>query len=107
MNNGRKFPKKFASEYCILLSGQKPKVEKDRHKAEMIRASAESAPERLKQICNMVENETLFPQHVQDFGVKLDKKPMEAEGMCYIETSFKNTFLGPMTRIINCFQIKY
>ena len=83
MNNGRKFPKKFASEYCILWSGQKPKVEKDRHKAEMIRASAEAAPERLKQICNMVENETLFPQHVEDFGVKLDKKPMEAEGMSY------------------------
>ena len=46
----------------------------------MICASVEAVPEQLKQICNMAEKETFFPEHVEDFGVKLDKKPMEAEG---------------------------
>jgi len=77
---GRPMPKKFPPELCFLLPGQKPKVEKDVHKAHMIRASAEDAPTRLAEINRFVNMEELYPSDVTEFGLKLDKKPMEAEG---------------------------
>ena len=73
-------PKKFPAELCRLLPGQKPKEEKDRHKADMIRASAEEAPTRLSEIERFVNNEALFPRDMEKFGLQLDRKPMEAEG---------------------------
>ena len=54
-------PKKFPAELCKLLPGQKPKEENDRHKADMIRASAEEAPKRLSEIERFINHEELFP----------------------------------------------
>lgn len=76
----RKFPKKFPPECCFLLPGQKPKEEKEVHKAHMIRASAEEAPQRLDEIKRFVNNEALYPKDIEGFGIRLDKKPLEAEG---------------------------
>ena len=46
----------------------------------MIRASAEEAPTRLAEIERFVNNEALFPRDLKEFGLKLDRKPLEAEG---------------------------
>lgn len=80
MNGGRKSPKCFPAVLCTLLPGQKPKVESERHKAEMIRASAETAPTRMETIKGFVANEELYPKELEKFGLKLNKEPLEAEG---------------------------
>ena len=51
-----------------------------RHKAEMIRASAETAPTRMETIKGFVANEELYPKELEKFGLKLNKEPLEAEG---------------------------
>lgn len=75
-----KIPKKFPPELCMLLPGQKPKTENDSHKGNMIRAAAEPAPDRQNAIQAMVDSEEFFPESNEKFGLRLDKKPLEAEG---------------------------
>jgi len=67
---------------CVLLAGQKPKVEKDRHKAALIRASAEPAPTRLNKIERMVAHPEVFGDSELEntFKLKIENTPMEAEG---------------------------
>ena len=81
VKQGRNY-KSFPVELCVLLAGQKPKVESDRHKAALIRASAEPAPRRLEKIKRMVGDESVLgdPELDKVWNLKIDNTPMEAEG---------------------------
>ena len=46
----------------------------------MIRAAAEPAPVRQTAIQAMVDSEEFFPADNEQFGLQLNKKPLEAEG---------------------------
>ena len=71
----------FPPEVCKLLPGQKPKTEKEAHKAALIRASAKPAPERLETIKNIVSDPDLYgnPSLEKEFGFKVNSSPMQAE----------------------------
>jgi len=70
------------AECCKLLPGQKPKTMNERHKGDMIRASAEPAPDRLKKITSLVADPNLYgADELKKFGFEVDSKPMEAEGV--------------------------
>ena len=71
---------KFPAELCNLLPGQKPKEETEHHQAALIRAAAENAPTRLNEIQRFVNNETLYPKENEEFGLRLNRKPLDAEG---------------------------
>ena len=70
------------AECCKLLPGQKPKTMNERHKGDMIRASAEPAPDRLNKIKSLVADKELYgADELKKFGFEVDAKPMEAEGV--------------------------
>ena len=71
----------FPAEVCKLVPGQKPKTEREAHKAALIRASAKPAPERLQTIQSMVADKELYgdPNLDKEFGFKVDSTPMRAE----------------------------
>ena len=71
----------FPAEICKLIPGQKPKTEREAHKAALIRASAKPAPERLQTIQSMVADKELYgdPNLDKEFGFKVDSTPMRAE----------------------------
>ena len=71
----------FPAEVCKLVPGQKPKTERESHKAALIRASAKPAPERLQTIQSMVADKELYgdPNLDKEFGFKVDSTPMRAE----------------------------
>ena len=64
-----------------MIPGQKPKTEREAHKAALIRASAKPAPERLQTIQSMVADKELYgdPNLDKEFGFKIDSTPMRAE----------------------------
>ena len=54
----------------------------ERHKSDMIRASAEPAPDRLRKITEIVSDTGLYQApELQLFGIKIDTTPMRAEGV--------------------------
>ena len=70
------------AECCKLLPGQKPKTMNERHKGDMIRASAEPAPDRLEKITSLAADPNLYgADELKKFGFEVDSKPMEAEGV--------------------------
>ena len=71
----------FPAEVCKLVPGQKPKTEREAHKAALIRASAKPAPERLQTIQSMVADKELYgdPNLDKEFGFKVDSTPMRGE----------------------------
>ena len=53
----------------------------ERHKGDMIRASAEPAPARLEKIKNLVADPEMYAaDEFKKFGFEVDQKPMEATG---------------------------
>ena len=70
------------AELCKIISGQKPKTMNEKHKADMIRASAEPAPERLRKITEIVSDPSLYQAaELESFGIKVDSTPMRADGV--------------------------
>ena len=71
----------FPPEVCKLVPGQKPKTERESHKAALIRASAKPASERLQTIQQMVADPELYgdPNLDKEFGFKVDSTPMRGE----------------------------
>ena len=54
----------------------------ERHKGDMIRASAEPAPQRLDKIKAIVADKDMYgADELKKFGFEVDSKPMEAEGV--------------------------
>ena len=54
----------------------------EKHKADMIRASAEPAPDRLSKIEQIVSDTDLYQSpELAEFGIKIETKPTEAEGV--------------------------
>ena len=54
----------------------------ERHKGDMIRASAEPAPQRLEKIKTIVADKDMYgADELKKFGFEVDSKPMEAEGV--------------------------
>ena len=54
----------------------------ERHKAEMIRASAEPAPQRFSKIKEIVSDENMYgSSEIEKFGFSVDKTPLAAEGV--------------------------
>ena len=53
----------------------------ERHKGDLIRASAEPAPVRLEKIRNMVADPNMYAaDDFKTFGFEVNKEPMEATG---------------------------
>ena len=53
----------------------------ERHKGDLIRASAEPAPVRLEKIRNMVSDPNMYAaDDFKTFGFEVNKEPMEATG---------------------------